>query len=471
MRLLRQAQARLPRLRLRYERRVMTLLLLILALDYADRTLIGALGPTLEQVYHISQAQLGYLSSAFLLVGVGAVVPLGVLTDRVRRMRLLAWCLVIWSVMEGVTGAALSFAMLFGARVFLGIVSAATGPTTPSLTGDLVPGRARARALGFIDSGQLVGDGIGYLLPVVVLAFASFRWTFWFLGFCGILLIIACWRVREPERTGAAGPGGAANSDTEGEPSEPGKAQQVVQEQDIQPSQTALLHDDPRELSLWEAARYTFRVRTNLIVQIARSIGDFFFMGISTFAIVFATGWYGISQSLADVAILVVGLGALAGVLLVGRLADRFLRRGRLNSRLWLGALGYLLAPVALAPAFLTRTLALALPLFALGAFFLGGAGPPLDAVRLDVLVPLLRGRAEAVRQAMRAAAEGGAPALIGFLSSVLAGGGTAGLELALLVVLPLLIVNSLILLLALRTYQPDIAAALASAKQDERAP
>ncbi len=36
---------------------------------------------------------------------------------------------------------------------------------------------------------------------------------------------------------------------------------------------------------------------------------------------------------------------------------------------------------------------------------------------------------------------------------------------------LPLLVINGLVLLLALQTYQPDIAAALASSDQHEREP
>jgi MFS family permease len=87
----------------------------------------------------------------------------------------------------------------------LGMVSATTGPTVPSLTGDLVPARARAHALGFIDSGQLFGSGVGFLLAAIVVAFLSFRWCFWLLGIAGAALAVAFWAAREPERTGPAG--------------------------------------------------------------------------------------------------------------------------------------------------------------------------------------------------------------------------------------------------------------------------
>ena len=477
------------RLTMSYERRAMTLLLLVFVLDYGDRTLIGALGPTLKHVFHIGNGELGLLAAAFGFIGAPATIPLGMLVDRVNRTVLLAISLVLWALAMGVTGAAISFAMLFGARLFLGVVAATTGPTTPSLTGDLVPSSQRARAFGFINSGQLVGDGIGFILPVVVLGFLSWRWCFWILGIAGVALAFAFWRLREPERTGAAGPvlesddtgedrdgsddtgedrdgSAATGEDRDGGQPHTTRAQEIVREKGVQPSERAILRQDPATMSLWAAVRYVVRVRTDIIVLVARSLGDYFFAGVSTFAIVFATHQYGISQSEADLAILVLGVGALSGVLLVGRVADAQLRRGRLNSRLWLGAIGYILAPWPLLGAFLTHSLVVALPLFIVGAFFLAGAGPPLDAVRVDVVVPRLRGRAEAIRQLLRTIVEGGAPLLIGVLSGVLVGGGPAGLQLTLIVLLPVLLINGLVLLLALRTYQPDVAAALASTER-----
>lgn len=439
----------------------MLLLLLVLAVDYADRALIGALGPTLKSTFQLGNVELGLLAASFSIVGAIAAIPLGLLTDRVKRTMLLALSLVAWAGALALTGAAVSFAMLFGARLLLGIVSATTGPTVPSLTGDLVRAGRRARALGFIDSGQLIGSGIGLLLAAVVVSFLSFRWCFWLLGIAGLGLAVAFWRLREPTRTGAAGPAG--NGQAEGRQS---RVQELVREKGIKPSRRAILKEDAREMSVWHAARYVVRVRTDLVVLIARAIGDYFLAAIGIFGVVFATRQYGLSQQGADIAILGLGVGAIAGVLLVGRVADILLRRGWLRSRIWLGAAGYLLAPLPLWPAFLTHSVAIALPLFALGAFLLAGAQPPLDAVRVDVVVPRLRGRAESIRTVLRAAAEGGAPLVFGLLSARLAGGGQAGLQLTFLLTLPLLVVNGLILLIALRTYPPDVAAALASTEQ-----
>lgn len=461
------------RFTLGYERRALILLLLVFVVDYADRTLISSLGPTLERVYHLNNTQLGLVAAAFSLVAVIVSIPLGMLTDRIRRTLLFAVTLLIWAVAEVFVGAAVSFLMFFLVRLALGAVAATTGPTTPSMVGDLVPAGERGRAFGFTDAGTLIGVAVGFVLPVIVLRFASFRWTFWILAVAGAILAFLFWRLPEPERTTASGRSGGGRRGRRGKQRGGDDAalsmtQEIVRDEGIEPSERAVLKRDPSRMSVWDAAVYVWHVRTDVIVLIGRSIGDFFFQGIGTFAVVFATAWYGVSQGQADIAILLLGVGALIGVLVVGRLGDALIRRRHVNSRLWLGAIGYILAPVALVPAFLTHSLMFALPLFAVGAFFLAGSGPPLDAVRIDVLVPLLRGRAEAIRQVVRTLAEGGAPFLIGLLSDQLFGGGAHGLQIAFLVTLPFLVITGLVLLVALRTYQPDVAATYVSTKAQQ---
>lgn len=456
------------RLSMSYERRALTLLLLVFVVDYADRTLISSLGPTLQRVYHLNNTQLGLVAAAFSLVAIIVTIPLGMLVDRVRRTLLFAVTLLIWAIAEVFVGAAASFLMFFLVRLVLGAVAATTGPTTPSLVGDLVPAGERGRAFGFTDSGTLIGLGVGFVLPVIVLNFLSFRWCFWILAVAGAVLAFLFWRLPEPERTTASGRAGSGRGRRKrrgGQDDGLSRAQEIVRDEGIAPSPSAVLKRDPSRMSIVDAAVYVWHVRTDVIVLVGRSIGDFFFQGIGTFAVVFATSWYSISQGQADMAILVLGIGALIGVLVFGRLGDALIRRRHVNSRIWLGALAYILAPVALFPAFLTHSLVFALPLFALGAFFLAGSGPPLDAARIDVLVPLLRGRAEAIRQVVRTLAEGGAPFLIGLLSDQLFGGGSHGLQVAFLVTLPFLVVTGLVLLIALRTYQPDIAATYISTK------
>lgn len=482
-----------------YQHHAITLLVLVYSLDFADRTLIGALGPTLKSVFSIGNFQLGLLASAFAIVSAPAALPFGVLTDRVRRTWLIGGALLVWVVAEGLVGASISFIMLLIVRVALGIVSAVAGPTSPSMIGDLVPADERSGALSVIDGGELIGDGVGFVLPAILLGFISWRWNFWVLAACGLILSFAFLRLPEPRRTNADGPAsndvtpapdGQDHQDDQraGDPQQPRQgtshpqaddghhntrespsattltpAQHIIAGRKVRPRESAMVRENPGRASFWYAIKYTFRVRTDLIVLISRMVGDFFLTAIGTFAVVFATAWYHLTEREAEVLILVIGIGALAGILVVGKLSDFLLDRGHPRSRIILGTLGYLVAPVPLYFAFSTHTLLLAVVLFFVGAFLLGGSSPPLDAVRIDVLVPRLRGRAESVRQFTRTLAEAGAPLLLGWLSGVLAANSSLGLERAFLLGLPLVLVGGIILIFAIFTYQGDVAAALAS--------
>jgi len=208
---------------------------------------------------------------------------------------------------------------------------------------------------------------------------------------------------------------------------------------------------------MWSAVRYVLGIRTNVIVMIANSVGNFFFAGLTTFAVVFVVGQYHLSTAAADLGLPIVGVGALAGTLGGGRIGDALQRRGVATGGLAVASVSYVVAAVVLVPATLTHSLMLALPLFFVGAAALTAPNPALDAVRLDVVAPRLRGRAEAVRTVLTTAAGALAPLLFGYLSAHLAGGGHRGLQLTFLVMLPALAANGLILLAARPSYPREV--------------
>jgi MFS family permease len=392
----------------------------VLVLDWADRNIVGGLAPELQRELHISNSQLGLLAASFSIVGGVASLPLGRLVDRVRRLALLAGAVALWSLAMLAVGAAQSFLWLFGARLLLGAIAATAGPATPSLVGDLVPDSQRARVLGFIDSGQLLGTGVGYVLSAFVVAYLSWRWGFWLLAAPGALVVFLLHRSPEPTRT--------------------------------QQRRT-------RAVSYLQALRTVVTIRTNVIVVIAASVGNLFFATVSTFAVVFATQQYGLTTSQADLGVLVVAVGAVTGILGGGRLGDRLVRRGVQTGRLWVAAVGLVAAAALGTPVLFLHSLPLAALLVTVGTGALNAATPTLDAVRLDVVPAHLRGRAESLRTVIRTLVEGFAPLVIGVLADHLAGGGHAGLRWALVLVMPALALNGVLLLFAMRTYPREAAA------------
>ncbi len=431
--------------------RVTLLLGSVLALDGADKGAIGAVAPQLKHAFALSNTEIGLLASAFAVVaGIGAL-PAGMLADRVRRTSLLGSSVLLWSVAMAVSGAAVSFAMLAAARLFLGVVTATEGPVQASLAGDMFPQRTRGRVLGLIEVGELVGNGAGFAIAGLMVAVWSWRGLFWVFALAGLAVAVSFWRLPEPER------GGSQEPFAPDKPAQADPVARAVYRKKIKPAEATVL-DDAASLGVGQAILHVLRIRTYVLIVVASSLGYLFFAGLRTFAVVFLASWYRVGSGPADELVLLIGVGALVGVVGGGRTGDWLIRRTRLTGRILVGGWGYVLAAVALLPALLTRSFPLALPLLMLGALGLAAPNPPLDAARLDIVQPELWGRAAAVRTVARTAAEAAGPLLFGFMADHLAASHAAALDRTFLFMLVSLLANGAILLVASRSYLTDVA-------------
>lgn len=399
--------SRLPRLTQR--RTVLLLVAAALAVDYGDRSVVGAVGPQLKEQFDLGNTGLGVVASAFAVVGAMATVPAGALVDRVNRVRLLTYGLALWAAAMTIGGAAVTLWMFVGSRMILGALVAVARPAAASMVGDLYPPSERNRALSVVDVGELVGTGVGVVIAALAGAFLSWRGVFWIVAAAGGALAFFAHRVEEPKR-----------------------------------------HERGKREPLVEAFKIVLTTKTVVIVIVASCVGYFFFAGVRTFAVTFTSKHYGVGQSVADLLLLLLGVGAAGGLVVGGRIGDRLTEAGRSGRRLVLAAAEFAAAAVIFAAALFVRPLALAMPLYIVGAATLTAASPMLDAIRLDVVAPDLWGRAESVRTTTQIVFEAVAPLGFGLVADALGGsGGGRGLQLAFLVSLPLLLANGLILLLA----------------------
>jgi hypothetical protein len=170
-----------------------------------------------------------------------------------------------------------------------------------------------------------------------------------------------------------------------------------------------------------------------------------------------------------------IGLGALFGVIVGGRLSEHLLRRGQLNARLLVPAVGLLASIAPLALAFWVHDAWLGVPLATIGVALLSAAIAPIDAARLDIVHPDLWGRGEAGRMVLRSTLDGSAPLLFGILAAQL-GGGTGGLERTMLLMLIPMLAAGALVIPARRSYPRDVMTAAASVEatqqhQDTQAP
>ena len=144
--------------------RVIVLFAAVLALNGADTATVGAVAPQLEAALHISDTQIGLLSSVTLLVGAVFTIPVGLMVDRTRRMPLLAFSILLWSVASLMSAFAGSYSGLLLTRLALGAVAATAGPAIASLTGDYFPARERGRVYAYILGGEVAGTAVGFII-------------------------------------------------------------------------------------------------------------------------------------------------------------------------------------------------------------------------------------------------------------------------------------------------------------------
>lgn len=470
----------------------------VLALDTADLASLGAVASQLKPALHLSNTQLGVLAAVPSLVAAATTLPLGMLADRVRRVPVLVISIAVWAIAMVLSGASGSFQQLLLVRALLGASAAASAPLVASLVGDLFWPGERGRVYGYVLAGQLIGSGFG-LVVAGNLAGASWRAAFWVLALASAAVAVAIWRLLpEPARGGASRlPHGAtrilAVEEVEnGEEPEGGRptaqepsserhdpaVKRAVRAARVKPRRELVLDRDPVGMSLGEAVRYVLRIPTNVRLIVASALGYFFQAGVNTFGVVFVIARFGASQSEATLLLGVVALGALAGTVLGGRLADRLLGQGRVGARMVVGGGAFVLSSLLFAPALLSANLWVALPLYVLAAAALGAPNAPLDAARLDIVPGRLWGRAESVRTVLRTLAVAAAPLLFGFVSDQLSSGqrtatkGIAyhasgpGLKYTFLLMLAPMAAGGALLLASRRSYPRDVATALMS---DER--
>lgn len=442
--------------------RVVVVLACVLGLSGADFATVGASATELRSGLGITNTDIGLLVAVSSLVSAVATMPFGVLADRVRRTWTLGAAIALWSVAMFWSAVVTNFNELLLSRLFLGIVTAAAGPLVASLVGDYFPAAERGRIYGYVLAGELLGAGFGFAVTGDI---ATISWRAAFVVLAVPALVLAWFVVRLPEpRRGGTAPLESIHPRPEAmtDDGQPRDAQQLAREHGIEPDPSLVLRHET--VGFATAVSHVLRVRTNLVLIAASACGYYFLAGIQTFGSEFAKEQYRINQAFANVLLLLVGIGAVVGVLAGGFLGDWLVHKRYLKGRILVSVVAATGATVLFVPALFARTAWGALPYLALAAMALSAQNPPLDAARLDIMPAQLWGRAEAIRTVLRGLAQALAPLLFGLVSDYVFGGGRVGLQLTFVVMLLPLAGSAALLYRALDTYPRDVASAAASA-------
>src|SRR5438874_2261352 len=379
--------------------RVIFLLAAVLALASADSATVGASAIELRQALHINNFDIGLLIAVTSIVAAVASIPFGVLADRGPRTTSLGVTIFLWGAAMVWSATVSSFGRLLLSRRFLGVVTAAAGPIVASLVGDLFSAAERGKIYGYILSGELLGAGIGFAVTGDIAAL-SWRAAFLILAIPAFFLAWFVYHLPEPPRTGRRrGKDSKDLSAVEVAPEtapDETDAQRLARAHGIAPHED-MVAADPARMGLIDATRYVLKVRTNVILIVATAASYYFLAGVQTFGVEFVRVQYRVDAVLANLLMLVIGGGAVIGILAGCDLGDALLHRGRINGRILVGALAAAGATLLFVPALLTHSLVTAVPYVTVAALALSAQQAPLNAARLDVIPGPLWGRAEGI--------------------------------------------------------------------------
>ena len=160
-----------------------------------DLFVVSPLLPLIAVDYQISPATVGLSVAVFALTYTISAPFLGHFADRIGRQRMLTCCLFGFASANLLTAWAANFAWLLSARLLAGAAAAGVSPSLYALVSGLAPPDRRATWLALVISGLLVSLSLG--APIGGLVGASFGWpsVFMVLADFSLLLVWANRRV------------------------------------------------------------------------------------------------------------------------------------------------------------------------------------------------------------------------------------------------------------------------------------
>ena len=172
-------------------------LFVLSAVAYLDRINLSIAGSSIATEFHLTNVQLGSLTSAFLLGYAFFQTVGGWLADRLGSRRVLAVGVVWWGIFTSLIAAVppgiiSAVLVLAAARFLLGAGEAVLFPASNQFVSRWIPSQERGRANGLIFAGVGIGAGATPFLITYIMVHYGWRWSFWVSAVMG-LAVGAIW--------------------------------------------------------------------------------------------------------------------------------------------------------------------------------------------------------------------------------------------------------------------------------------
>ena len=175
----------------------------ISATAYLDRVNISIAGPILQREFGLSNTQLGYVFSSFVIGYALFQIPGGRLVDRYGPRRTLLFATIWWAVFTSITalvpsGVSGALWILLSVRLALGVGEAVVYPSSNRLVSKWIPTTERGVANGLIFAGVGIGAGVTPPLVTYIIANYGWHWTFWISAIIGLVIgVVWFWIARD----------------------------------------------------------------------------------------------------------------------------------------------------------------------------------------------------------------------------------------------------------------------------------
>jgi MFS family permease len=417
--------------------------------DQIDTAVARGVLPVLEDEWHLSDTQLGLITSVFVVVATIATIPAGWVADHYRRTRVIGWTLLSWSGLILLSATAVNYLNLLVARAIMGVGQAVDDPASTSYLGDSYPARMRGRVFSATQVSFFLGTGIGLALGGWVGETFGWRWAFAVVGLPGAVVAIAAFRLREPRRGEAELPESMTWEEIAALP--PREVTHASGAEGLSPGQFARL----ASTELISQLRMIFGIRTMRYVLIGVAALLFTVAGISTWLPIYYERYADMSVTRATAVVgVVLGVGGLIGTIGGGWFSDHSHHRwkgGRIVIVVWSAVLCAALFMIS----FAVEPVGLRIALQFVGVIAAAGCAPGLRAAMTDVVPPDSRGvGASAMALTSSLLGTALAPVLVGAVSSL-----TGSLVTAFYITFPPVILGLMLLLRARHTLEDDARA------------
>lgn len=169
-------------------------------LNYIDRNVLFAVQPLIQKEFHVDDAKIGFLTSAFFICYMVAAPLIGPLADRYSRKWIMAAGAFVWSAATLLSGVTHNYDELLLRHVIVGIGEATFVAISPAFLADLFPEHIRGRVMGFFYLATPVGSALGFIVGGYLGHHYGWRTPFMICGVPGFLLGLAVLGLKEPVR-------------------------------------------------------------------------------------------------------------------------------------------------------------------------------------------------------------------------------------------------------------------------------